>query len=123
MKILFIAPFNLKLRDGTTIRVLNLTRAALQTGEEVYLLSPTMSEDLQLNRVIHVKMRDLRPMYHFALAYMSELSRLFTRRLNIKVLGLSSNDAIRLKDVDVIHVHWILFKYIACRRYSRTNSY
>jgi len=113
MKVLFIAPFNLRFRDGTTTRVLNLAKAALQISKEVYLVSPVISGDLQSSNLIYVRIRDLRPMHHFALAYTSELLGSLVSRFGIKLLGISHSDISSIKNVDIIHVHWILFKYFA----------
>ncbi len=108
MKVAFVAPFNLNVYDGTTIRVLNLANAALYTCEMVYLVSPSISNELKSARLVHVRMRELKPKHHFLLAYLSECSKRFPIEIVTRILHIDYDG---LKDVDVIHVHWLLFKY------------
>jgi len=114
MRVLFIAPFDLTIRDGTSIRVLNLARAAAQICEHVFLASYTSDESFkELDNLTHIKIRSVQLRYHFVGAFMNKVSPQITSRVAAKLLGLTSVEASVMKRVDLIHLHWLLHSYIA----------
>ena len=113
--ILFIAPFNLSIRDGTSIRVTNLVKAAANICNYVFLLSYTSNEELStLTNLRHVKMDAHRFMHHLLLAYadifLPKSSFCFIAK---GILGTRFCEV--LKDIamyaDIIHIHFLMDKY------------
>ncbi|MGC9107309.1 MAG: glycosyltransferase, partial [Infirmifilum sp.] len=113
MKVLFIAPFKLEIHDGTTIRVLNLAKAATYISEEVFLVSPSINEEFKLNNIVNIKMKEIEGRYHFTLAYLSEFSSKLSFTIGTRILHINPEEYDFLDHINVIHVHWLLYKYLA----------
>jgi len=122
MNVLFIAPFDLRIRDGTTVRVINLVRAAAQVCDTVFLASYTNNEYLKaLSNIVHIRLKNIQLRYHLAMAFTSSIltrlaSKFLTRFFEI---GFEYNKNI-YESIDIIHVHWLLFSYLA--KYIQTLS-
>jgi glycosyltransferase involved in cell wall biosynthesis len=115
MRVLFIAPFDLTIRDGTSIRVLNSARAATRICERVFLISYTTNEELEaLNNLVHIRIRAVQLRYHFIMALADSVDSRLTSKFAMRFSGLNSVMMRNMiKNVDVIHVHWLLFSYLA----------
>jgi hypothetical protein len=83
MNVLFIAPFDLRIRDGTTVRVINLVRAVAQVCDTVFLASYTNNEYLKaLSNIVHIRLKNIQLRYHLAMAFTSSiLTRLVSKFL------------------------------------------
>ena len=115
MKLLIIAPFDLRLREGTSIRVTNLVKASTLICEKVFLLSQFMNDELKnINNLEHVEAKPLQARYHFVVALAEELSTQLSRIISKRVLGeeLFSTLENVMKNVNIVHVHWLIFRYI-----------
>jgi len=112
-KVVYVAPFNLAVKDGTSIRVLNIARAASELFDEVLILSHYFNTYLVKN-IFHVKLRAVPARYHYISAFGSFVSSQLNLRFAQYVLGIDLSDVRRLmRGADVIHVHWLLFTYLA----------
>ena len=113
--ILFIAPSNLSIRDGTSIRVTNLAKAVANICNYVFLLSYTSNEELStLTNLRHVKMDTPRFMHHLPLAY----ADIFLPKSSFYFIAkgiLGTRFCEVLKDIamhaDIIHIHFLMNKY------------
>jgi hypothetical protein len=115
MKLLIIAPFDLQLRDGTSIRVTNLTRTASRICKNIFLVSQTINEELKnVNNVIHIKIKPLQARYHFMIAFMEDLSTHLAHANATRIYGEVFFSILKqiMSVIDVVHVHWLIFKYI-----------
>jgi len=115
MKVLFIAPFDLTLRDGTSIRVSNIARATARICKDVFLLSYTINEELKtLSNLVHIKMKTIQVRQHFIIAFTDIINPQLAFKLASRFLE-SSFTMMKgaIEDVDVIYTHWLLFSYLA----------
>jgi len=103
MNVLFIAPFDLRIRDGTTVRVINLVRAVAQVCDTVFLASYTNNEYLKaLSNIVHIRLKNIQLRYHLAMAFTSSiLTRLASRALQlcnliINILTLFLNTCLQM---------------------------
>ncbi|WP_083494630.1 glycosyltransferase family 4 protein [Pyrodictium occultum] len=104
MKPLIIAPNDLRIREGTTIRITGLIKSIAPNMEKIYLASAFINKELsQLHNLEWVKIRFLRALTLLSINYSSIMSRHF---FDIGLTRIMINKEIR--DADVIHAHWIL---------------
>ncbi|MEM0488983.1 MAG: glycosyltransferase [Candidatus Bathyarchaeia archaeon] len=105
MKVLTITPNDLRVYDGTTVRVSGLTKSiALHVGR-VYLASPSINDDLlELSNLVWIKLKLLRPLTLLVVNYLSIISRHVLDSLASSFIPIVEE----LRDVDVIHAHWFL---------------
>jgi glycosyltransferase involved in cell wall biosynthesis len=116
MKVTIVAPFDLRLRDGTSIRVTNLTKASADAFENVFILSQAINEELRgISNLKYIELKELQARYHLFLAFLEILSKQFAYSIASKILENSFFKALREApvDVDIVHVHWLLHKYLA----------
>ena len=104
MKVLFIAPFNLKIYDGTTIRINGLIKSLKGRCKEIYLLSPTLNEELK--KIYGLKWISMKRLRLYLSAYVSLLTGHLADGLLLKYQF--DTDLIKDVDADVIHTHWLL---------------
>jgi glycosyltransferase involved in cell wall biosynthesis len=115
MKLLIIAPFDLQLRDGTSIRVTNLTKATSHICKNVFLVSQTINEELRnISNVMHIKIKSLQARYHLMIAFTDVLSPHLAQINAEMVYGKEFLSILKqiMNIVDVVHVHWLIFKYV-----------
>jgi len=115
MKLLIIAPFDLQLRDGTSIRVTNLTKAASHICKNVFLVSQTINEELRnISNIMHIKVKPLQARYHLMMAFTDALSLHLAQANAEMVYGKEFLSILKqiMNIIDVVHVHWLIFKYI-----------
>lgn len=110
MNVLFIAPFDLRIHNGTSIRVYNLARAASKICRKVFLLAPYINDDFKtINNIIWIKMRSLEVKHQYLLTYMDLTMPWLSKRVVRSLLGLHEENTKDLEEeVDVVHVHWLL---------------
>lgn len=106
MRVLVIAPTDLAIRSGTSIRISNFTKAAARICEEVFLASRANNEELEtLSNLVHIKLKSARLYYRIVMA-INDVSSRAASRLATKLLGLELSE---MRDVaakvDVIHAH------------------
>jgi glycosyltransferase involved in cell wall biosynthesis len=106
MKVLVIAPTDLAVRSGTSIRVSNFTKAAARICEKVFLASRNNNEELKvLSNLVHIELKSARSYYRMIMA-VNDISDRAASRLAAKLLGLELSEIRAVADkVDVIHVH------------------
>jgi glycosyltransferase involved in cell wall biosynthesis len=115
MNVLVLAPFDLRVRDGTGIRVTNITKAASEISESIYIISYSINEELkELNNLKHIRIKSIQARYHFIMAFMK---RLFKETSHLIADKIFEKDLTTLKyifkNIDIIHVHWLINSYIA----------
>lgn len=105
MKVLFIVPWDLERRDGTSIRVYNLAKASSYFCNVVYIASPNINEDLKsINRLVWIRIPKLR----FATIYQLTLTSYFIKYCIELLYHFIKNNKSFLNDVDIVHIHWLL---------------
>ncbi len=105
MKTLIIAPNNLRVYDGTTIRIVGITKSISPYMDEVYLVSPFVNTELlKLPNLTWIKLRFFRALTLLAINYLSSLSK----HILDYTMANTIVDMRSMPDVDVIHAHWIL---------------
>jgi len=124
MRVLFIAPFDLRMHRGTSIRVLSLAKAATRICEEVFLASCSINEELEaLSNSMHVRMKYLRPRYHIVTTLMNDISDRLASKLITKLFKLELS---RMRDivnkVNVIHAHQHLLSYCLAKMPQGSTS-
>lgn len=109
MRIAIIAPNDLRIYDGTTIRITGQIKSIASFMERIFLVSRSLNKELlKLNNLSWIKLKHFRYLTNLGACY----ADLF--------LGSFVCSAIRaffsikeLEDVDVIHAHWTLTLPIA----------
>ena len=111
MKIGIIAPNDLRIYDGTTVRITGLTKHISKYLSEVLLVSKTINRELMgIRNIRHIKISHLRALTLLLINYLHIIPHqnfdvLLTERLLLR-------RRIRSK-IDIIHAHWILSLPIA----------
>ena len=112
--IALITPFNLAISDGTSIRVINMARAAADLFDRVVIFSNSYTNDF-FNRssMNHIELYNIVARYNHiaALGMLIEprlASKLVSRMLHIDVEDIEKT----VEKVGVIHVHFLVFSYI-----------
>jgi hypothetical protein len=68
--VLFAAPFDLRLRDGTSIRIYNLAKAASRICKKVFVLAPYIGNDfITINNLEWIRTKPLKTRYQYLCAY------------------------------------------------------
>jgi len=125
MRVLFIAPTNLAVRSGTSIRVSNFAKAAAKICEEVFLASFTNNKGLEeletLSNLVHIRLRYVPPLYRIVIMAINDISNRVASRLITK---LCEHELSEMKDVasrvDVIHAHQHLFGFCLAKMLQRS---
>jgi glycosyltransferase involved in cell wall biosynthesis len=115
MNVIVLAPFDLRVRDGTSIRVTNMTKATSEISEAIYIISNSINEELkELNNLKHIRIKSIQARYHFIMAF---TKRLFKKTSHLIADKIFEKDLMTLKyifkNIDIIHVHWLINSYIA----------
>jgi glycosyltransferase involved in cell wall biosynthesis len=122
MKVLFIAPFDLTMRGGTSIRVSNLAKAAARICEQVFLASHTSNEELKsINNLFIIKVKYIRSHHHIITTLVNDISYQLALKLIAKLLKSELSEMKSVVDeVDVIHVHQHLFGFCLAKILQRS---
>lgn len=111
MRVMFIAPYDLTKRNGTTIRVYNLLKAASFFSDTIYLVSPNVNEDLKaISKLTWIKIPQLRfNKLHFFASVNPVLLQYYIEKYKVSIFQyLIIDKKIDLKNnVDIIHIHWL----------------
>jgi len=115
MNVLFVAPFDLTIRDGTSIRVTNITKAASLFCRNILLFSNTINEELSiLSNLKYVALKPTQFRYNLIASLLGRINPLLSYKFVSKLSDLNV-DALRdvIKYIDLMHVHFLEFGYIA----------
>ncbi len=61
MKVLIIAPVDLRLREGTSARVINMVKHGSGYVDHIYLASKALSSELSISNLTFLKISYVRP--------------------------------------------------------------
>ncbi len=106
-----VAPFNLSVRDGTSIRVINIARAATSLFDRVILFSN--SNTYELSNVIYIRLYNIAFRYHYIVALGMRIEPKLISKFVSRMLRIDTEEIEKaLEKVGVIHVHWLVFSYL-----------
>jgi glycosyltransferase involved in cell wall biosynthesis len=122
MKVLFIAPFDLTMRGGTSIRVSNLAKAAARICEQVFLASHTSNEELEsIRNLLHIRVKYIRSRFRTIMTLVNDVNYQLALKLIAKLLKSELSEMKSVVDeVDVIHVHQHLFGFCLAKILQRS---
>jgi len=102
MKLIVVAPFNLKVRDGTSARVTGEVLSVAKSISKIFIVAIELNEELSvLKNVFWVKLRLWRGITSTILSYMAAQGLHSLVRTTAKLM---LQDAL---EEGVIHVHWL----------------
>ena len=106
-----VAPFNLSVRDGTSIRVINIARVATSLFDRVILFSNSNTNEL--SNVIYIRLYNIAIQYHYIAALGMRIEPRLISKFVSRMLRIDAEEIEKaLEKVGVIHVHWLVFSYL-----------
>lgn len=106
-----VAPFNLTVRDGTSIRVINIARVVASLFDKVIMFSNSYANEL--SNVNYIKLYNIASRYHYIAALGMQIEPKLISKFVSRMLRIDAKEIEKaVEKVGVIHVHWLMFSYL-----------